>query len=104
MNDRGMIKWQPFSSVAPSSYMVKDILKKKNKISKPILSNDQLEHLNKLIIECYYNQISLNIRYYKNASVNNIKGKIIKLDCSNSFIYMNNGLKLHFSQILSINT
>lgn len=29
MMDRGMIKWQPFSAVAPSNKMINDVLSKK---------------------------------------------------------------------------
>ena len=34
--DRKMIKWEPFNSVISSSKMIKDVLKEKEKIKKPI--------------------------------------------------------------------
>lgn len=104
MKDRGIIKWQPFDSLTSSMTMINSILKDKSKINRPILSNDQLNKINDLIIECYYNQITVNIKYYKNNIVNTINGKITKIDKNNKFIYINNQLKLHFSQLLTIST
>ena len=41
-----MIKWAPFSAVAPGAYMVNEVLSKKNKVKMPILSEDQINDIN----------------------------------------------------------
>ena len=42
---RGMIKWQPFSAVAPTTTMVNDVLSKKNVVKMPVLTDDKLLEL-----------------------------------------------------------
>ena len=50
MNKRNLVKWQPFSAVIPGKYLVDKVMKDKNKIEMPILSDDQLKEIeNKLI-------------------------------------------------------
>ena len=51
--DRKMIKWEPFNSVISSSKMIKDVLKEKEKIKKPILSEEQLLLINNQILEYF---------------------------------------------------
>ena len=104
MKDRGIIKWQPFNSLIPSQILINSILKDKRKVKKPVLSLDQLYQLNNLVLECFYNNLEVNIKYYKNNQINFIKGQITKIDRNNQFIYVNDNLKLHFSQLLQIYT
>ena len=48
--NRGMIKWAPFNAVQSGNSMVNDVLKKKNKVTMPILSDDQIEVLEQKLI------------------------------------------------------
>ena len=104
LKDRGMIKWQPFDSVISSKEIVSTILINKYKINKPILSIDQLEVLNELIKENYYNQNIVKIKYFKNNNIYNIKGQITFIDENSKIVLINKNLKLHISQILQIST
>ena len=104
MNDRGMIKWQPFESLISSNEVVNSILKKKNEVNKPSLSIDQLEKLNELILESYYNQAKITICYFKCNQIYKITGIITEINPSIKIITLNNQIKLHISQILQINT
>ena len=61
MIDRGMIKWEPFNSVIPSSKVIKDVMKEKNKIKKPILSEDQLKIIEQKLIESFNSCEETNI-------------------------------------------
>ncbi len=45
MTNRSNIKWQPFESVISTRLMLNNILKEKNKIAMPILSEDQYNDL-----------------------------------------------------------
>ena len=104
MNDRGMIKWQPFESLISSKEVINSILKKKNEVNKPILSSDQLEKLNELILESYYNQAKIVICYFKSNQIYKIRGTITGINSNMKIITLNNQIKLHISQILQINT
>ncbi len=100
--DRGMIKWQPFDSVIEGSKVKKQIMHEKEKIDKPVLSEEEIYELEQKIINAYYLQTEININYYQNGYIKNIKSKIKKIDYIYKIIYLNNQ-KLLFNQILFIN-
>ena len=54
-------KWNPFNAVAPGGFMVNEVLKEKNKIDMPILSDDQKMELQERIFEAYNNQYTIKI-------------------------------------------
>ena len=50
-----MSKWNPFNAVASGDYMINDVMKEKNKVSMPILSEDQKLELQNKMFEAFYN-------------------------------------------------
>ncbi len=102
--DRGIIKWQPFESLTPTKQIIKSILLEKSKVTKPILSDEEIKCLEDKIIEAYYSSININIHYYTNGYIKVTKGKIKKIDQIYKMIYLDNNLKLLFNQILDIDT
>lgn len=64
MNDRGIKKWMPFDSVTSSKKMVQHILEEKNKVSRPCLSDEQKEEIERQIWEGFHNQVPLRIVYF----------------------------------------
>ena len=100
--DRGMIKWQPFNSIFSSKDIINSILTEKNKTEKPILSSDEINSIEKEIIDAFYCQNDITIHYYTNGIIKSVNSKIKKIDHTTKMIYLNN-MKIYFSQILSIN-
>lgn len=102
MIKRELVKWQPFNAVIPSHYMIQNVLKNKNKIIKPILSEDQLNNLEKKIIEAYTLQDEITIKIYQNGHFFYQKGKITNIDQINHKLFLNNHRHLYFAQIIEI--
>lgn len=102
INDRGMIKWQPFDSVTTTSKIAPDILKKKNKIPMPILSSDQIDEIANKIMEAYYNQEEIIIFYYRNGLILNKKSLIKYLDRYKKQLILNDHSILYCYQITKI--
>ena len=100
--DRKMIKWEPFNSVISSSKMIKDVLKEKEKIKKPILSEEQLLLINNQILEHFQTKEQVQITYYENGYINKITEYIKKIDSVNKKVYLTNGY-IYFNQIIKIN-
>lgn len=88
MNDRGMIKWQPFNSVVSSKEMVNSLIKEKQKIKKPNISDDDKKALEGKIIDAYYMQNKIKITYYKNGYLLNTTSKIKKIDQIYKIVYL----------------
>ena len=78
--DRGIIKWQPFNSVAPSKEIINKLDREKQKIDKPILSEEQLDIIQNNLFEAYNNELETIIKYYKNGIIFNEQSKIKVLD------------------------
>lgn len=102
MNDRGMIKWEPFNSVAPSSRIISDVMNEKNKVKKPILSEDQLHEIEKRLMEAFSANIEIDLVYYENGYLRTILDKIKKIDYVGKKIYLLSKI-IYFNQILSVN-
>jgi tRNA(His) 5'-end guanylyltransferase len=82
MNDRGMVKWQPFNSVTSGVGMVDDVIDKRSKKTMPVLSEDQIMTIQNKMLEAYNNQDEINVIFYLNGHFFNRRGKIIKIDKS----------------------
>ena len=102
MHDRGMIKWMPFNSVVSSKEIINSILKDKNKISMPILSEEQKDVNEQKLLIAYYSKSKINISYYQNGNINLINSYIKKIDFTYHKIYFENKTIL-FDQIVSLN-
>lgn len=101
MEDRGIIKWQPFNSLINGNEVINSILKEKAKIKKPIISEEEKKEIEAKIIDAYFTQIIVNITYFKNGNLTKVEGRIKKIDQVYKLVYLNE-LKLLFNQIISI--
>ena len=101
MNDRGMIKWQPFNSVINTNKIVAVLEKERNYIIKPSLSEEQLIELNNKVLDAFYSKIKIKIKYYFNGVIYEKKGTITSINNNSKFIVINKE-KINFSQILDI--
>ena len=95
-------KWNPFNAVAPGGYMVKEVMKEKDKVEMPILSDDQKMAIQERLFEAFNNQEIVNITYFKAGNIYNIEGIIEKIDQNTRKIVINNDISVFFSQICEI--
>ena len=100
--NRGMIKWAPFNAVQSGNSMVNDVLKKKNKVTMPILSDDQIEVLEQKLINSYNNGNIITILYFKEGKYYKKRGIIGKIDRNMAKITLKDGFSVFFSQIIEI--
>ena len=92
MNDRGFIKWQPFSSVATP----KELLNHKPKlIPKPTLFPEEQEKLNNQLKDAYYSHQLITIKYYDYGTIKEVKSTISKLNYHLNTIKLTNNQTLY---------
>lgn len=101
MQDRGYIKWAPFNSVINDNVVLNELTKKRNKVYKPTLSEDQIDFLNEKIFEAYTNHLKVNIFIYSNFNILKLSGFINNINLSKKYITFNNN-HIYFNQILKI--
>lgn len=102
MIDRGIIKWQPFDSIMASNKIKKLILMEKGQISKPNISEDQKELIEKTILEAWHNDIKITIIYFKNSKLYKLEKRIIKIIQVNKKIVFEDYSFVYFDQILKV--
>ena len=102
MNDRGMIKWQPFDSVYSSKELEQEILIKRGKISKPILSDEQKNNLETDLFHAYHENIPIKITFFQSNRLFKITKRIIKIILINQKIIFDDASYIYFDQIVNI--
>lgn len=103
MNDRGMIKWQPFNAVVSGNSIINSVMAKKNKKDMPILSDDQLNNIQEKIFYSWETKDKIMVVYFKNGNYYKNQGYVIDIKINQKKIVFDNGLNLFFSQIIKIN-
>ena len=74
-NDRGMRKWRPFASMPEQYIGLNKVLEGLNKVEKPILSEDQQEQINEVLLSSLQANKKVHLTYYK-------RGELITETCS----------------------
>lgn len=101
MRDRGMIKWMPFNSVVNTKYIVNSIEKEKRKISKPILSEEQIAEIENNILESFINKVPLSFKIYQGGYIFEFIDIVTNIDSAKKIIILNNHKKIYFREIIS---
>lgn len=99
--DRGFIKWQPFNSVIPNKDILNNI-KKEEHVIKPTLFPEEIEILNKEILEAYYSANLIELTIYENNKIKKYESIIIKIDSNNNIIHLKNNKIIYFNQIIHL--
>ncbi len=99
--DRGFIKWQPFNSVVPNKDILTNI-KNEEHIPKPILFPEEIEELNKEILDAYYSHNLIELTIYENNKLKKYESIITKIDSNTNIIHLNNHKTIYFNQIIHI--
>lgn len=102
MSDRGMKKWAPFSSLIEQATCLEEMKYQRNKISKPILTEDQIEKIN-YVLQSYQKGKIVKIKFFHDGYLYIINTSIKKIDLDNKVLVLENG-KLSFSNIIDIET
>ena len=99
---RENIKWAPFESLFHSKVLEKEILEEKSLCSKPILSEDNLEILEKKILSAYHTQSFIFLNYFFHGHIYHKKTCILFLDYHQRKIFLEDHTSIYFEQVLSL--
>ena len=99
MSDRGMKKWAPYSSLVEQATCLEEMRYKRNKVEKPILSDDQMNKINTILVN--YKGGPIKIQFYNDGYFYIINEPIKRIDLDNRRLIFDNG-KLPLSAIIDI--
>lgn len=100
MSDRGMKKWAPYSSLIEQATCLEEMKYQRNKIAKPILTEDQIEKIN-YVLQSYKKGETIKIKFYSDGYLYEIETTIKRIDLENRVLVLENG-KLKFENIIDI--
>lgn len=102
MSDRGMKKWAPFSSLIEQATCLEQMKYQRNKISKPVLTEDQIEKIN-YVLQSYKKGQIVKIKFFHDGYLYEINTTIKRIDLENQILILENG-KLEFANLIDIDT
>ena len=100
MSDRGMKKWAPFSSLIEQATCLEEMKYQRNKIAKPVLTEDQIEKIN-YVLQSYKKGQIVNIKFYNDGYLYVVSTSIKRIDLENMKLILEKG-KLDFSNLIDI--
>ncbi|HFO1608501.1 TPA: YolD-like family protein [Staphylococcus aureus] len=80
---RGMIKWAPFATLAEQFETIQQYIIDQNKITRPVLSDDQLAELNIRLHEALQYAQPVEVKFYNNGFVDSVRLTIYRIDAIN---------------------
>lgn len=100
--DRGIIKWSAFDALVGYHSMLEEMKYRLGKKERPVLSEDQLEELNRKLQEARTNDLEFELRYFSDGYVRFTFGKIRKIDFSSRMIVLSTMERFRAEDILEI--
>ncbi len=97
---RGMIKWQPFSTMLTKKDII-NIEKNRQEIIKPTLEEDKIIEINEILIKSIKNCNYIKITYFKLGILYNITGTIKKINQIEKYILINS-TRIYLKNIINI--
>ena len=80
---RGMIKWAPFATLPEQFETIQQYIIDQNKITRPVLSDDQLDELNIRLHEALKYAQPVEFKFYNNGFVDSVRLTIYRIDAIN---------------------
>ncbi|PZL28878.1 YolD-like family protein [Staphylococcus aureus] len=80
---RGMIKWAPFATLPEQFETIQQYIIDQNKITRPVLSDDQLAELNIRLHEALQYAHPVEVKFYNNGFVDSVRLTIYRIDAIN---------------------
>ena len=97
-----MSKWSSFNAVIDGNQAIKAIQKEKSKITKPILSDEQIAKYEELILESFINKVILEFKLYNNGFINYLEGFVSHILKNEQKIIINHKQTIYFCEIIDI--
>ena len=101
-HDRGIIKWSPFDALNGRDEVLEKLLYEVYKTQKSILSEDEIEELNKTLKKAVDQDKQIVVEYYLDGYTYQTFGKIKKVDSINKKITLDTLETFNVDDILEI--
>lgn len=100
--DRGIMKWQPFDALAGYHELIKEMLYIKHKKEKPVLFEDKLEEINRLMAVAIKEKAAIKVAYFKDGYLWYQTGEIVKIDLTHAVLTLSSHIKIDLADIVDV--
>lgn len=100
MSDRGMKKWLAYRSLVEQTPSIEKNYAKREKIEKPLLSQDEAENINNILVN--YHGEPLIVLFYRNGKINEEEIVIKKIDLNERKLVLPIRRVIHFNEIINL--
>lgn len=100
MSDRGMKKWLAYRSLVEQSPSLENNYEKREKIEKPLISQDEKENINNILVN--YHGEPLVIWFFRNGKVFEEEIIISKIDANERKLVLPSRRVIHFHEIIDL--
>ncbi|OPA02030.1 3-oxoacyl-ACP synthase [Bacillus cereus] len=101
-----MVKWTPFAAMPEQFAGIREIIKEKNKVTRPILTDDEKELIENILLCSLLSEEEILITYYEDGYLLSSYMTVVDIDPSNSAVICTdafyNKIKLQFSNIIGV--
>ncbi|MGN4506451.1 YolD-like family protein [Bacillus cereus group sp. MYBK58-1] len=103
---RGMIKFTPFAAIPEQFAGIREIIKEKNKVTRPILTDEEKELIENMLLCSLLSEEEILITYYEDGYLLSSYMTVVDIDPSNSAVICTdafyNKMKLQFYNIIDV--
>ncbi|WP_075768191.1 YolD-like family protein [Bacillus cereus] len=103
---RKMVKWTPFAAMPEQFAGIREIIKEKNKVTRPILTDEEKELIENMLLCSLLSEEEILITYYEDGFLLSSYMTVVDIDPSNSAVICTdafyNKIKLQFSNIIGV--
>ncbi|APT26676.1 YolD-like family protein [Bacillus anthracis] len=103
---RGMVKWTPFAAMPEQFVGIREMIKEKTKVARPILTSEEKELIENMLLCSLLSEEEILITYYEDGylltnymTVIDIYPLHSSIICTDAFY---NTMKLQFSNIIDV--
>ncbi|QUW39902.1 YolD-like family protein [Bacillus cereus] len=103
---RGMVKFTPFAAMPEQFAGIREIIKEKNKVTRPILTDDEKELIENMLLCSLLSEEEILITYYEDGYLLSSYMTVVDVDPSNSAVICTdafyNKIVLKFKDIINV--
>ncbi|MGG0463271.1 YolD-like family protein [Priestia aryabhattai] len=102
MEPRGMKKWRPFATMPEQYIELQEIINKQAEVAQPVLTEEQMEQINFILIEALHTNKQVYLTYYNQGRCITETGFVQFVDSLGGlFIFIDNVFELKHKMKLS---
>lgn len=107
LRGRGMVKWLPFASMPEQHETIRGMINDLNKVSKPIVSEDMKEQIERSLIHSMQSKEEISISYYRDGIVQDMYINVLHIEPMLKTVYCTDAFGLNtefkFDELVNIN-